>query len=1330
MKNIIKIVFFTLFSFAFFTNAHAQNDTIKVSLLPVKGSPGDTVCVDIKVSNFKKIQGMSFTLSWDNTKLGYINYSGVNSGLTGDLLAGNPSSSKFTCVYINTAALGSTLPDGSIIFSVCYKILMTIGQNDNVCVVKAPTDIEFSNDKGDVLPYKLINCGLVESVIPDLKPLKLYGTFEIAKQNDTACITYKVDDFTKIKTMNFQMSWDISKLKFEYISMIDKKIDPTGTTPFYIIKTANGTLDVKWNAGLVGLPNLTLPNGTPIFKLCFKTLCPQEGIVTPIEISSTPNAPFIVTANSNSQNVGMTGTTGKVKCPQTKFLPVTLNIPSKTVSNGTVFCLDVKGSNLDSLISFAYALQWDAEALEFVEVKNIYPFPGAINVNFNSTKAISDGIHGILVDSPNNQFSLPANTVLYQVCLKPTGLLGCTDIKLNPIEKPFPQAYNNYDNVQTEVGVTSNIGKICVESVINIKDTTMVSPNCIIPLSGSIKINPTGGTAPYTYQWSPNAFNAKTKDVDKIPSGVFYVTISDSSVPKNVVTGKFNLPQSKAPDAKAKVIGILDCKGNNSVTLDGAGSTSGPKISYKWKSETGIIIGSDSSLTAKAISATKYYLELTDKTTGCTDTSNVVTVSAPDVPNVVMQPAPFLSCTNVVGVQINGCSSTPTNQISYKWSTSKGSFIGTTQTPSKCNPIVNKPGDYVLTVTNTTNGCTAVEKVTVLADQNIPKAVATVKDTINCDNETVQLYGDKSSSDVTSFSWSPLGSGTVLNDKNAIATVDKADKYVLVVKNAQGCLATDTVKVYDLRADTVKTSVPDKYFLSCQNTKITLDACKSSQGKNISYAWFPSPTFGGNIVGPADACSIQVDKEGKYILTVTNKYSKCEATTVVSVLPPSNIPAQVNAGKDTTLTCLVNKIQLKGTSDANPDYTYKWTGVTGIIGDQTLTPTITKAGIYFLTVLNAKNGCKTIDSVKVVENKEKPQAKISGDPKEFFTCGKTSIMLNGASSVNADTYNWVATNGGKVGTGANTQNAVAEKAGTYTLIVTRNDNGCVDSIQRIIPFKYPEKGFAGNDSLLCKAAVITLTATVPNGGTGKWTTFGKAYISDKTNNITEIDSLEKGKNIFIWTSSAPGCTDYATDTLVVFVEKPINAKDDIVTQKNKSEYFTVPVTINDDLKYTKAYTLKAIGKPEYGNLDETPTKSGFRYKPSDCFAGTQLFKYSVASNFCPQYKDTAEVKLLITADPSACNDVVIPNTITPNGDGLNDFFRIDAIEFQPERFKDAELTVFNRWGDVVYRKRPYKNEWQGTNQNSGTLPQGTYYYILNLNLSDGVVYRGDITILK
>jgi flagellar hook assembly protein FlgD len=49
---------------------------------------------------------------------------------------------------------------------------------------------------------------------------------------------------------------------------------------------------------------------------------------------------------------------------------------------------------------------------------------------------------------------------------------------------------------------------------------------------------------------------------------------------------------------------------------------------------------------------------------------------------------------------------------------------------------------------------------------------------------------------------------------------------------------------------------------------------------------------------------------------------------------------------------------------------------------------------------------------------------------------------------------------------------------------------------------------------------------------------------------------------------------------------------------------------------------------------------------------------------------------------------------------------------------------------MVFRAKPYLNNWKGTNQNGSPLPAGTYYYILRLNLNNGSVYQGDITILK
>ena len=76
---------------------------------------------------------------------------------------------------------------------------------------------------------------------------------------------------------------------------------------------------------------------------------------------------------------------------------------------------------------------------------------------------------------------------------------------------------------------------------------------------------------------------------------------------------------------------------------------------------------------------------------------------------------------------------------------------------------------------------------------------------------------------------------------------------------------------------------------------------------------------------------------------------------------------------------------------------------------------------------------------------------------------------------------------------------------------------------------------------------------------------------------------------------------------------------------------------------------------------------------------------------------------------------IIPvNLFTPNGDGLNETWRIFAIE----RFPNADVRVFSRWGQLVFRSTGYGNgrEWDGTNGGGTRLPEGTYYYVIDLNL--------------
>jgi gliding motility-associated-like protein/uncharacterized repeat protein (TIGR01451 family) len=76
----------------------------------------------------------------------------------------------------------------------------------------------------------------------------------------------------------------------------------------------------------------------------------------------------------------------------------------------------------------------------------------------------------------------------------------------------------------------------------------------------------------------------------------------------------------------------------------------------------------------------------------------------------------------------------------------------------------------------------------------------------------------------------------------------------------------------------------------------------------------------------------------------------------------------------------------------------------------------------------------------------------------------------------------------------------------------------------------------------------------------------------------------------------------------------------------------------------------------------------------------------------------------------------IPNVITPNGDGANDVFEIVGLK----QFTNAELNVFNRWGNQVYHNANYNNDWDGNGLNDGT-----YYYIIGLKNTAGThTYKG------
>ena len=100
--------------------------------------------------------------------------------------------------------------------------------------------------------------------------------------------------------------------------------------------------------------------------------------------------------------------------------------------------------------------------------------------------------------------------------------------------------------------------------------------------------------------------------------------------------------------------------------------------------------------------------------------------------------------------------------------------------------------------------------------------------------------------------------------------------------------------------------------------------------------------------------------------------------------------------------------------------------------------------------------------------------------------------------------------------------------------------------------------------------------------------------------------------------------------------------------------------------------------------------------------------------------NVCEVSETGTSYDCAAN-VFPPNVFTPNGDGLNDVFFVGSLDLFPE----SGVKIFDRWGTVVFESDNYENNWDG-----GDVPEGTYYYIVNVNDPASSVYKGVITLLR
>lgn len=136
--------------------------------------------------------------------------------------------------------------------------------------------------------------------------------------------------------------------------------------------------------------------------------------------------------------------------------------------------------------------------------------------------------------------------------------------------------------------------------------------------------------------------------------------------------------------------------------------------------------------------------------------------------------------------------------------------------------------------------------------------------------------------------------------------------------------------------------------------------------------------------------------------------------------------------------------------------------------------------------------------------------------------------------------------------------------------------------------------------------------------------------------------------------------------------------------------------VNGSLK-----TLRVLIGPQHGSASFNPDQT-VNYSPEEGYCGLDAFAYEICNEIgC----DTSTVEVDVH-----CTRPVFFTGFSPNGDGKNDFFTILNLD----RYPGNELKIFNRWGTLVYRDRNYANDWDGRTIDHKQLPDGTYFFLLEL----------------
>jgi gliding motility-associated-like protein len=438
----------------------------------------------------------------------------------------------------------------------------------------------------------------------------------------------------------------------------------------------------------------------------------------------------------------------------------------------------------------------------------------------------------------------------------------------------------------------------------------------------------------------------------------------------------------------------------------------------------------------------------------------------------------------------------------------------------------------------------------------------------------------------------------------------------------------------------------------------------------------------------------------------TTVYTVTGTSTAGCLSSPSALTVAVNSNPTLTLSTSSATI-CDGSSiilTALGTDTYTWTS-----GPNTNTFVVSpsSATVYTVVGTNTLTGCVSSTSTSTISVNPTPVLTVSATALSVCSNGTVNLNVNGAT-----TYTWSGT--GISGLNVNSSNPIfaAPSSNTYVYsVIGTNTVNCPSAVNTITIniVGAPNSSLVVSLQSICEGGIATFSIFPQAGVTYNWSS--PSVLSNTTGvyvvpgSIASIAGTYSVNVTAILGTGSNTCSTSSTGNLVVLATPTISLSQNTISVCDGE---SVSMNVSNPLPSPANYNWS------YNNTNGT-----FITIPQISLSESGTYTVTVTdANGCV---NNSQFEILV----KSCG-YEIPVLLTPNDDGKNDAFVIKNIQLYP----NCKVQIFNRWGNAIYSKVGYQNDWKGTFDlgNGGKLPAATYFILIEFNDGETKPYQGYIQI--